>query len=138
MYATVDVAGAEQASPLWARLAGAPLFGGLTEEISFRFGLMTLVVWLAAHAWHTAEGRPASGAYWTGVIGAADVFALYHLIPLAGLGTLTPLAIEITLGSAGGNGVLLGWLYCQRDLEASMVVHFTINLLALVVLPLLS
>lgn len=98
------------AAPLTTRL----LYGGIAEELLTRWGLMSLLVWLA---WRVAR-RPAvvpSFAYWTGVVGAALLFALGHLPALFLLlpDSLGWLVVTI-FGANFGPGLLLGWLFWRR------------------------
>ena len=55
-------------------LAARFLYGGITEEIYLRFGLMTLIVWISAKV--LKGTKPA--AYWIGIVLAALIFAVGH------------------------------------------------------------
>ncbi len=59
-------------------LAARFLYGGLTEEILMRFGLMTLIVWLASKIFMGT--KPV--VYWIGIVVASIIFALGHF-PIA-------------------------------------------------------
>lgn len=48
------------------------LYGGITEEILLRFGLMTFLVWLISIIF----GRLNAAVYWVGIIAAALLFAV--------------------------------------------------------------
>jgi len=55
-------------------LAARFLYGGLTEEILMRFGLMTLIVWLTSKIFKGTQPI----VYWIGIIVASIIFALGH------------------------------------------------------------
>jgi len=59
-------------------LAARFLYVGLTEEILMRFGLMTLIVWLASKIFMGT--KPV--VYWIGIVVASIIFALGHF-PIA-------------------------------------------------------
>jgi len=111
------VAGFEM--PLFTKL----LYGGIVEELLMRWGLMSLFSWLA---WRLA-GRPAippSWIYWVGIGLASFLFAAGHLPALAFLLPNPPTWL-VTLVLAGNfvPGLLFGWLYWKRGLEAAMMAH---------------
>lgn len=114
------------------------LYGGVAEELLTRWGLMTLFVWIA---WKLSGSRQPvpSWAYWMGAIIAALLFAAGHL-PL--LFTLMPSPpVKLLLAVLAGNalpGVLLGWLYWKRGLEAAMIAHALAHLIATLVAALAS
>lgn len=127
----VDLAAEELSVPLWAQLVGQPLIGGFTEEVVWRFGVMSVTVWLVAH-FLTADGpQPRPIAAWSGIAVATAGFSLFHLVPLTTYGPLTVSVIGWTLALNAILGVILGWLYWKRGLEASIIVHVTTNIVAI-------
>jgi membrane protease YdiL (CAAX protease family) len=96
------------------------LYGGITEEILMRFGLMTLMVYLASRA----LGGLKDAAYWIGLLVAAVIFAVGHF-PVAFSVVEEPSAVllsYILIGNTIG-GIIFGWLYWKRGLEAAMLAH---------------
>ncbi len=94
----------------------------LTEEIAFRFGLMTFLVWAIAAGLRRA-GTDRS-VFWVGNTLAALVFASFHL-PLL-LASATPnwgLVILVVLFN-GLAGLAMGWLYARYSLVSAMLAHF--------------
>lgn len=128
----VDLAAEELSVPLWAQLVGQPLVGGCTEEIVWRFGLMSVVVWAVVRLTRPGE-RPGVIAAWTGIVVSTAGFSLFHLGPLTTYGSLTLSVILTTLAANATLGVVLGWLYWKRGLEAGIVVHVTTNVVAILV-----
>ncbi|MBL7946692.1 MAG: CPBP family intramembrane metalloprotease [Flavobacteriales bacterium] len=94
------------------------LYGGITEEILIRFGMMTLVLWLAL------KMLPSTAAAWTSIAVASLVFALGHLPAVFAVITepSASLYAYILLGNIAG-GLVFGWLYWKKGLEAAMIGH---------------
>ena len=114
------------APPLAARL----LYGGLTEELLMRWGLMSLLVWIA---WRLA-GRTAPVPAWcyrAGVTLAALLFAVGHLPALFLLAPDAPSSLVLmVLACNFVPGLLFGWLFWRRGLEAAMAAHAFAHLFA--------
>ena len=102
--------------PLWTG-ALAALYGGLTEEILWRYGAISFLVWL-----FTKFARGPS-AYWAAIVVASALFGLAHLPPTDALVPLTPAVVARTMILVGLAGVAFGWLYWRRGLEAAMIGH---------------
>ncbi|AQG80662.1 CPBP family intramembrane glutamic endopeptidase [Spirosoma montaniterrae] len=96
------------------------LYGGVTEEIMLRFGLMTLFVWLLSVILRTQH--PA--VYWIAIVGAALLFGAGHLTAL-NLMVAQPsptLVVYIVLANALA-GVVFGWVYWRHGLVFAMIAH---------------
>jgi hypothetical protein len=84
------------------------LYGGITEEILRRYGLMTFVVW----GLYKIFCRLHAAVYWAGILIAALVFAFGRL-PVAFAAVAHPSATlldYVILGNLPG-GIIFGWLY---------------------------
>ena len=118
MFAPPELSAAQQRleAPLVARV----LYGGITEELLLRWGMMTLLVWLP---WRFLGARRASWV-WLAIILSAVAFGAGHL-PAAGLliGHLTPLITLWVLGANALFGILFGFLYWRHGLESAMLAH---------------
>ena len=102
----------------------ASLYGGVTEELLLRFGLMTLLAWVG---WHLS-GRPTelpAGVAWASILIAAALFGLGHLGATAAVLELTPAVLVRMLVLNGIGVVAFGWLYWPYDVVSAMVAHFT-------------
>lgn len=111
--------------PIWAGLAMS-VAAGIDEEIIFRLGLMTLIVWIMARILPGGDGRARAAGMWVAVLITAVIFELSHMPP-AGLdvfGAALPLRV-VRLGAA----VMLCWLYWRRGLESAMSAHFSYNMI---------
>ena len=101
-------------------LAARFLYGGLTEEIIIRFGIMTFFVWLI----FKISGKLNPIVYWIGILVSAIIFGFGHLpIVYTLIGTpTTELILYIIFGNAVG-GIIFGWLYWKKGLETAMIGH---------------
>ncbi|WP_020602884.1 CPBP family intramembrane glutamic endopeptidase [Spirosoma spitsbergense] len=104
------------------------LYGGITEEILMRFGLMTLFIWLLSLLFHTK----AAVIYWVAIIGAALLFGAGHL-PAMRLMVAHPsatLTLYIILANALA-GVVFGWLYWRYGLVFAIIAHASAHIVLL-------
>ena len=114
----------------------ASFYGGIAEELLLRLFVMSLLVWLGRFLSKTVEGKPTAAVMWTANILAAILFGLGHLPALTTLIPLTPLVIIRTIVLNGLLGIVFGWLYWKRGLEAAMISHFSADLVLHVLLAL--
>ncbi|HUH51974.1 MAG TPA: CPBP family intramembrane glutamic endopeptidase [Flavobacterium sp.] len=116
-------------------LAARFLYGGLTEEILMRFGLMTLIVWIASKIFKGTKPI----AYWTGIIIASILFALGHF-PIAYQAVENPstgLLMYILIGNTLG-GLIFGWVYWKKGLESAFLAHIFAHIIMLMAEPMLN
>lgn len=115
-------AAATQPRGLAITVAGV-VYGGITEELLLRWGLMTALVWAGWCVLQAGQGRPAAGVVWGAIGLAALLFGAGHLAAAALVAPLTPafVARTVLLNSLGG--LVYGWLYWRRGLEAGMLAH---------------
>lgn len=101
-------------------------YGGFTEEILMRFGLMTIFIWIFSKISH----RLNSWIYWMGILLSSFLFAIGHFpIAFQTLGNPTNmLLIYILLGNTIG-GLIFGWLYWKKGLEAAFIAHIFAHLI---------
>lgn len=108
--------------PLLSRI----LYGGISEEVLMRFGLMTFFAWLA---WRLSK-KP-TAAIWAGNVIAAVLFGFGHL-PATKLlvGTLSAPILVYVVGVNAVFGIAFGLLYHKRGLENAIVGHAGAHLVA--------
>jgi len=129
-----SVIGATQPTIL-SVLAYAPvrfLYGGITEELMLRFGLVSALVFAGWRVTGRRPGDPQPAVVWAAIVIAAVLFGVGHLPALAQAVTLTPALVARTVLLNALAGVLFGWLYWQRSLEAAMVSHASFHVPLLV------
>ena len=109
------------------------LSAALTEEIFFRFGLMTFFVWMLRLVVRKATFNVLS--LWIGNLLSATVFAGAHLPQLTfnSWSLLIPFVVV-----SSGTGMIMGWLYIRYGLISAIVAHFIIDLIVYVIPGLLS
>jgi hypothetical protein len=108
-------------------------YGGVVEEILMRWGLMSA---LALAALKLGLQRP--GALWAGNLASALIFAVGHLPALYAL--LDPpawLVAAVMLGNTSV-GLIFGWVFARRGLEAAMIAHACAHLFAIPALMMLG
>jgi membrane protease YdiL (CAAX protease family) len=110
---------------LLAQLLLGLLYGGIVEELLLRWGLMSLLVWIGWRVAQRGQGLPRPALVWTAIVLAALLFGIAHLPALATMVALTPLIVIRTILLNALGGVLFGWLFWRRSLEAAMVAHAT-------------
>jgi hypothetical protein len=113
--------------PNWLSSLTAMLYGGITEEILMRWGLMSLLVWIAWKVLKQGITLPSQGIYQGAIVLAALVFGLLHLPATAAIVPLTPLVIIRAILLNGIAGIAFGWLFWQYSLEAAMLSHVSVH-----------
>jgi hypothetical protein len=104
-------------------------YGGLTEEVLLRWGVMTLLVWAAWRLLQKGEGTPRSICFILAIVLSAVIFGMGHL-PLAAMlsgGLTLPLVIYVVVANSIF-GIVAGFLYWLRGLEAAMIAHMSTHL----------
>ena len=111
--------------PLPTRL----LYGGFTEELLLRWGLMTLLVWVAWRLFQKGRSKPHPICFIGAIIISAIIFGLGHL-PVAFL--IVPNAsVALILYVVGANsifGAIAGYLYWKKGLESAMLAHMLVHI----------
>ncbi len=78
----------------WLNFLGSVLYGGIIEEVLLRFGLMSLIIWIASKITKSVNSN---GIYIAGIVIAALIFAAGHLPATAQMLGLSPLSVIRTL-----------------------------------------
>ncbi len=113
--------------PLVARV----LYGGITEEVLVRWGLMTLLVWAG---WRLLQrGRDATrlGVVWFAIVLSAVLFGVAH-VPAVVI-TMESVPASIVAYIIAGNtlfGIIAGYLFWRDGLEAAIAAHALAHVLA--------
>lgn len=115
-------------------LATKVLFGGITEELITRWGLMSLFAWTG---WRLIR-RPAivpNRVFWTALLVAACLFAAGHLPLLFALMPDAPLwAVVAVLAGNALPGAIFGWLFWKHGIESAILAHASAHVIATVLL----
>jgi membrane protease YdiL (CAAX protease family) len=103
----------------------ASFYGGILEELEMRLLLVSAFAWLFGKLSHTASGAPSPKVLWLSTFIAAIIFALGHLPATSLTMAITPMIIIRSLVLNGGLGLVYGYIYWKRGLEAAMLAHFS-------------
>ncbi len=96
------------------------LYGGITEEILLRFGFMTLVIWRG----FKLSKSLSSAVYWTGIVISSVVFAIGHFpVVFQSLESPSMAFLSYILSGNSAGGLIFGWLYWKKGLEAAFLAH---------------
>jgi hypothetical protein len=104
----------------------------VAEEVWFRLGLMTLLVWVGTRFRADRKATPTWVA--SVLLLVALAFGLAHLPQLAAHGAASSFAVTATVLGNVVVSVLYGWCYWKRGLLAAITAHFVLDLV-LHVLP---
>ena len=107
------------------------LYGGITEELLVRWGVMTLVLWAGWRVLQRGQGRPANALVAAAVLSSAMLFALGHLPAAQAMaGEPTAPVVAFVLVSNAVFGLVAGWLFARHGLEAAIIAHMLAHLLS--------
>lgn len=110
----------QQVSSAWPSLFINIFYGGITEEIILRWGVMSVLAWLLLKF---LPAKHEQIALWLAVVLSAIIFALAHLPALAAAVPVTSAILFRTLLLNGVVGIFYGWLFWRKNLETAMVAH---------------
>jgi membrane protease YdiL (CAAX protease family) len=108
------------AIPIVARV----LYGGITEELLLRWGLLTTLAWLAWRFLQQRRGPVRAGFVWLAIAVSALIFAVGHL-PAASvlLGAMDVAVVAFVIGVNTAFGLLFGFLFWRHGLESAVIAH---------------
>ena len=111
--------------PLLARV----LYGGITEEVLLRWGLMTAIAWLTWRFLQRRQGALRPGNAWLAIAVSALMFGLGHLpVAIYLAGRFDPAVVVFVIGVNTAFGLLFGFLYWRWGLESAMIAHAVTHL----------
>ena len=100
------------------------LYGGITEELLIRWGLMTLLVWVTWRVLQRHATKPTTICFVLAILITAFVFGVAHL-PAAFV-LLPELSVPVIIFVIVANsayGIVTGYLYWKYGLEAAIIAH---------------
>ena len=107
----------------WQARIGALLYGGITEELMLRLGLMTFLVWCGTGLLRNRSSARHGFVVVSAIVIVAIVFGLGHLPALSAAMDPDHVAVARTVLINAMLGIVYGWLYWQRGLEHAMLAH---------------
>ena len=119
--------------PLLARV----LYGGISEEVLLRWGLLSVLLYLLWRFLQRRAGPPGAAYVWAAIAISSLVFGVGHLPAAAALlGSLTTDVVVFVVVANTTFGFLFGWLYCRYGLESAMIAHAVAHLFGFALTPL--
>lgn len=100
------------------------LYGGVTEELLLRWGLLTALLALLTRVLDGGAPAPGRAAVVMAVLGSALLFGLGHLPAARALtGALTPDVVLYVVAGNAALGALFGVAFVRWGLEAAVLAH---------------
>jgi len=123
--------------PAWKGFL-ASFYGGIAEEVLLRLFLVSLLVWISYKIKKDRNGNPTVFGIWLSIILASIVFGLGHLPAAAQVFNITELVIIRSILLNGIGGIIFGWLYWKKGLEAAILSHFSADIVLHVLAPIFT
>lgn len=100
------------------------LYGGVTEELLLRWGLMTLLVWAMWRIFQKGRDVPKTAYFVIAILVSSIMFGIGHL-PVAFLlvPQPTPALIVFVIAANSVFGLIAGCLYWKKGLESAIIAH---------------
>lgn len=108
------------------------LYGGVTEELLLRWGLLTLIVWAAWRFFQKRQGTPKSIYFVSAILISSVLFGIGHLPLVVALEvdfTLPIVAFVVFANSVVG--LFAGYLFWKKGLEAAIIAHMSTHVVIL-------
>jgi hypothetical protein len=100
------------------------LYGGITEELLLRWGVMTFLVWAAWRLLQRGQGRPRASCFVSAIVISSILFGMGHLPIASALGIeLTSSIVFYVVTANSVFGLIAGYLYWKKGLEAAIIAH---------------
>ena len=106
--------------PLPTRL----LYGGITEELLLRWGVLTFLVWVGWRLFQRGQGKPGTAFFVIAIVISSIIFGLGHLPLAVALGARITIGLVlyiVVLNSVFG--LIAGYLFWRKGLEAAIMAH---------------
>ena len=106
--------------PMTTRL----LYGGITEELLMRWGLMTFLAWVVWRLFQGRFDRPTKVCFVAAILLSALIFGLGHLpVAVILLGQATVAIVLFVIVANSAFGIVTGYLYWKYGLESAIIAH---------------
>lgn len=105
-------------------------YGGITEELLLRWGLMTFIVWASWRVLQKGINRPSTAHFVSAILISALIFGIGHLpVAIFVLKETTILVLLFVILANSAFGIVAGYLYWKRGLEAAIIAHMFCHVL---------
>jgi hypothetical protein len=128
LEAVTQISGLGKLLPLPTRL----LYGGITEELLLRWGLMTLLVWGAWRIFQKGRNKPKSAYVILAIVVSSVIFGIGHL-PIAFMIVAQANAALVFYVITANSifGLIAGYLYWKKGLESAIIAHMLAHVVML-------
>lgn len=115
--------------PIFTRI----FWGGISEELIMRWGLMTFLVWLPWRILDKGKGSPRPLYYILALSLAALLFGVLHL-PIASLlsSEITMALVAYIIFANSIVGAIAGYLYWKFGLESAIIAHALFHVIVVI------
>jgi membrane protease YdiL (CAAX protease family) len=114
--------------PGWWRGLLASVDAGISEELFYRYLLLSLVVWLLGRI-RKGGGLSRAASIWIAIVATSLLFGWAHIDDVIGTDRHSAFNLVAIVVLNCGIGTALGWLYWKYGLESAMLTHFLIDAL---------
>ena len=106
------------------------LYGGFTEELLLRWGVMTFLVWAAWRVFQRAGAPPRAVFYIGAILVSSLLFGIGHL-PVASMlgGGLTASVVAYVVTANSIFGIVAGTLFWKKGLESAIIAHISTHII---------
>jgi hypothetical protein len=106
------------------------LYGGFTEELLLRWGVMTFLVWAAWRLFGRAGAPPRPIFYIAAILVSSLLFGIGHL-PIASMlgGGLTASVVAYVVTANSIFGIVAGTLFWKKGLESAIIAHISAHII---------
>lgn len=116
----------------WTTVLGI-FYGGITEEILLRWGLMSLLVIVLWKVFQRRKEQPTASVFWVSILISSLLFAIGHIGATAMAAPLTAVVLTRMMLLNGIGGIVFGWLYWKKGLEIAMVSHASTHIVMTII-----
>jgi membrane protease YdiL (CAAX protease family) len=109
--------------PGWWRGLLASVDAGISEELFYRYFLLSLVVWLLGRI-RKGGGLSRGASIWIAVLVTGLLFGWAHIDDVISTDRYSAFNLVAIVVLNGGIGMALGWIYWRYGLESAMFTHF--------------
>jgi hypothetical protein len=100
------------------------LYGGITEELLLRWGVMTLLVWAMWRLFQKGKDKPQALWFVCAILISSILFGIGHLPAVFAFQVeLTAAVVFYIVFANSVFGLIAGFLYWKKGLEAAIIAH---------------
>lgn len=112
------------------------LYGGITEEVLVRWGLMSAMAWVLWRVVQRDRSKPSVWIFWAAIAGSALLFGAGHLpAAFAMAGAPSAGLVVYIVGANAAFGIVAGYLFWRHGLEAAMIAHLLAHAVLMALRP---